>query len=71
MTHLAMRQALIEALKRAEPHYVCPLPLGDAISEESLLTALLNRDLITEGLDPVLTPAGIEEAEWFSRHAMN
>jgi hypothetical protein len=42
-------------------------PEQDAISEESLLSALLNRDLITEGLDPVLTPTGIEEAEWFSR----
>jgi len=70
MIHLAMRLALLEALNRGEPHYVCPLP-NHAISEESLLSALLNRGLITEGLDPVLTPAGIEEAEWFNKACLN
>lgn len=65
MVSLAMRKALLNAFDRGEPYPVCPLPSAIFVLQTDLLTALRERGLITEGIDPVLTPAGIEEAKWF------
>jgi len=60
-----MQQTLVDALNRGKPYRVCPLPLAYTIQERQLISVMERSGLVTGGINPVLTPAGIVEAQWF------
>jgi hypothetical protein len=61
-----MRETLIDALLAGPPHQVL-VRHAHATSRMQILTELERRGLITSGPFPVLTQAGIAEAQWFTR----
>lgn len=63
MLSQGLKLIVSRAYDRGKPYYVRPLPLESSPSESILLSVLYKRGLITFDLDPVLTPAGVEEAK--------
>lgn len=68
MLSYLMRQALLEALSAGPPYRVSSLHNLPYITQTHLLVELERRGLITSGPFPVLTEAGIAEANWFRSH---
>jgi hypothetical protein len=68
MLSYLMPQVLLKALAGGAPYHVYSLHNVHAVSETQLLAELLRRGLITSGALPVLTEAGIAEANWFKNN---